>query len=158
MLTHRHSTSDAILSFLVIFAPAGFDTLDPGIGLVGSLHADLLLRESRVRVLQCGSYSVCLFSTFFVGMYNGTKSRSFFSLCKQPAVYGSSMLSILILGNQCPQEGFSIWLRSRRSTLTCGLGNHCSGCVTPELTSFLKSAWHADAESAVYFGVTKPEQ
>ena len=34
MLTHRHSTSDAILSFLVIFAPAGFDTigLDPGIG------------------------------------------------------------------------------------------------------------------------------
>jgi hypothetical protein len=43
MLTHRHSTSDAILSFLVIFAPAGFDTigLDPGIGLVGSLHADL---------------------------------------------------------------------------------------------------------------------
>ena len=60
MLTHRHSTSDAILSFLVIFAPAGFDTigLDPGIGLVGSLHAELLLRE-------CGSYSVCLFSTFF---------------------------------------------------------------------------------------------
>ena len=50
MLTHRHSTSDAILSFLVIFAPAGFDTigLGPGIGLVGSLHADLLLRECAV--------------------------------------------------------------------------------------------------------------
>ena len=67
MLTHRHSTSDAILSFLVIFAPAGFDTigLDPGIGIVGSLHADLLLRDESVRVRPRGSYSVCLFSIFF---------------------------------------------------------------------------------------------